>query len=45
MLTQLPRLPAGSHCVVIDGEGHGLQTDHAARLVFPTFFRWLEVST
>ncbi|WP_433539867.1 alpha/beta hydrolase family protein [Streptosporangium sandarakinum] len=38
----LGELPAGSEWVGIEGEGHGMLTDHAARKVFPRFFAWLD---
>lgn len=35
------QLVEGSEVLVVPGEGHGVQTDTAARLVFPALFRWL----
>ncbi|MGH4023347.1 MAG: alpha/beta hydrolase [Pseudonocardiaceae bacterium] len=35
------QLVDGSEVLVIPGEGHGVQTDAAARLVFPALFTWL----
>lgn len=40
--THLNDLPAGSEWVTIEGEGHGMLSDHAARRVFPRFFTWLD---
>jgi dipeptidyl aminopeptidase/acylaminoacyl peptidase len=42
VLAHTKELATGSVTIPIPGEGHGMVTDHAARLVFPSLFSWLD---